>query len=95
VQFVVIAYDGENVLERRMASREAHLATCRQYKETGNYIHGGAMLDDDGNMIGSVMFWEFPSREALDEWYRSEPYVVNNVWSKVEIRPFRIPSQNK
>ncbi|GAA3325292.1 hypothetical protein GCM10020331_056570 [Ectobacillus funiculus] len=41
-------------------------------------------------MIGSMMIVDYPSREELDNWLKVEPYVVGNVWQKLEIQPCRV-----
>ena len=92
MQFLLIAYDGtdENALERRMKVREEHLKRISVLKSSGNFLYGGAILDDSGKMIGSSILYEFPDRQALDEKLKEEPYLTEGVWQKVEIRPFRI-----
>lgn len=91
MQFLVIAYDGtdEAALDRRMAAREKHIEGTRQMKETGAMLKGGAILDDDGKMIGSAMIVEFPSRDDVDIWLAADPYTTGDVWRTVDVRPFR------
>jgi uncharacterized protein YciI len=93
MQFVLIGRDGQDpdALDRRMAVREKHLAMCQTLKAQGRYITGGAMLNDDGQMIGSVVIYDFPDRQALEAWLPTEPYIQGNVWQDIEINPFRIP----
>ncbi|MBY0405527.1 MAG: YciI family protein [Cyanobacteria bacterium] len=93
MQFVLMGYDGDDdaALERRLAVRENHLAMCAKLKAQGNYISGGAILNDDGKMIGSVIFYDFPSREEMELWLRTEePYVLGDVWRTIQIHPFRL-----
>ncbi|HEX2922342.1 MAG TPA: YciI family protein [Bacteroidales bacterium] len=92
MQFLVIGYDGEDAgaLERRMKSREKHLERIEQLKKSGNFIFGGAMLDDNGKMIGSTIVYEFPDRKDLDKILKDEPYIVGDVWKKVTIYPYRL-----
>ena len=92
MQFVVIAYDGEDshAPERRTKARPAHIEGAARMKKDGSMLTGGAMLDDDGAMIGSVMVVDFPSRAELDAWLASDPYVTGNVWRRIEVRPFRV-----
>jgi uncharacterized protein YciI len=97
MQFVLIAYDGEDdgALERRMKAREEHLKKIDILKSRGEFIFGGAILDNSGKMIGSTILYEFPDRAALDEWLKGEPYINQNVWAKIEIRPFRLAATVK
>ena len=92
MQFVVIAYDGtdSDAPARRTAVREAHLESARRMRDAGEIIKGGAILDEEGAMMGSVIFVEFPSREALDAWLEADPYVTGGVWLKIDVLPFRV-----
>jgi uncharacterized protein YciI len=91
MQFLITAYDGtdEGALERRMAAREAHLVGARAMKASGSMIVGGAILDDQGRMVGSSCIVEFPARDAVDAWLAADPYVTGNVWQKIDVQPFR------
>jgi uncharacterized protein YciI len=97
MQFILIAYDGTDTdaLARRMKVREEHLAKIEIMKASGEFVAGGAILDDGGKMIGSMIVYEFPDRAMLDERLKDEPYFTQNVWEKVEIRPFRMASIKK
>jgi uncharacterized protein len=92
MQFLVIAYDGTDpgALDRRMKVREEHLQNTGILKQRGEFKCGGAILDDDGKMIGSMIVYDFPDRRALDEYLKNEVYFTRGVWEKVEIKPFRI-----
>jgi len=94
MQYIVLAYDGtdEKVLERRMAVRGQHLIVVEENFKAGKQIYGGAILNDNGNMIGSMMVMEYESRVELDKWLEVEPYVVEKVWDKIEIQPFTTAS---
>lgn len=96
MQFVLICRDGtdEKALERRMAAREAHIASFKEGLASGQNILGGAILDDAGTMRGSVMVVEFPDRESLDKWLKSDPYVTGDVWKDIEILPFRLAGKS-
>jgi uncharacterized protein len=91
-QYVVHAWDGtdDQALERRMKARPAHFDNSRRIKASGNFVLGGAMLNDEGKMIGSTMVLQFETKEELQRWVDTEPYITGNVWQKVDIRPFRV-----
>lgn len=92
MQFLIIARDGSDAeaLQRRLAVREAHLANAARLQAEGHLLIGGALLGDDGGMIGSAAVAEFDSREALDEWLRTDPYVTGDVWRDIEVLPYRV-----
>jgi uncharacterized protein len=89
MQFIVTCYDGidEKALERRLAARVEHLKSVEERFKAGEFLYGAALLDDEGKMKGSMMVVEYPSREELDNWLEVEPYVIGNVWKKIEVQP--------
>lgn len=89
MQFLVIGFDGKDrkALERRLAARPAHLALGDKLVRSGNMWYGAALLDKSGKMNGSVLLMDFPNRKKLQSWLDKEPYVVKDVWKKIEIRP--------
>ena len=89
--YVLHAYDytDEGAYDRRLAVRQAHLDGVRGLKANGHFMLGGALLDPDGKMIGSMMVIDFNSMEQLNEWLPNDPYVVGRVWDRIDIKPFR------
>ncbi len=92
MQFVVTAYDGtdEYALERRLRARAEHLKSVEKRFNEGNHLYGAALLDDTEKMIGSMMVVDYPSKEALDEWLKEEPYVTGNVWQRIDVLPCKV-----
>jgi uncharacterized protein len=92
VQWLIVARDGRDAQahERRMAARPAHLENAARLQGKGQLLVGGALLDDDGRMIGSACVAQFASRAELDEWLRTDPYVTGNVWQDIQIMPYRV-----
>jgi uncharacterized protein YciI len=91
-QYLVIAHDGKDdeALERRKNFRPNHLAGAKKLKENNNFIIGGAMLDDEENMRGSIMIVQFETQEDFQKWYDNEPYITGGVWKEIEVKPFRV-----
>lgn len=92
MEFLVMAYDGKDAeaQARRLLARPAHLDNIAVLKAAGAFVNGGAILDDQGNMIGSTLYMSFESREALDVWLQSDPYVTGGVWVDIEVTPIRL-----
>ncbi|MCS6808786.1 MAG: YciI family protein [Bacteroidota bacterium] len=86
-QYIIYAkdYTDTDAVHRRMEARSAHFEGVKALKARGCFIVGGALLNEDGRMIGSMMVLEFPTRADLDAWYAQEPYVIGKVWENVEI----------
>ena len=92
MQFMITAYDGKDdaAMDRRMEARPAHIAGAAELKQVGKIIAGGAILDDDEQMIGSTLYVEFANREALDNWLNNDPYVTGGVWQDISVLPIRL-----
>jgi len=92
MQFLLIAYDwtDEEALQRRLNVREEHLEKIGVLKRSGECLFGGAILDEEGKMIGSTIVYEFPDRQSLDVKLIDEPYINSGVWKTIEIRNFRL-----
>ena len=83
MQFVITAYDGAGMLEKRLAVRGSHLENMKKFQ--GHVLCAGGLLDEEGKMKGSLLVMEFESREGLDEYLAAEPYIRENVWEKVQV----------
>ena len=88
MQFLVKAYDGENMLDKRMEVRPRHLEGMKQLGK--QIICAGGLLDEAGRMKGSALVLEFPDRTALDEYLKNEPYVVEGVWQRIEVEQMNV-----
>ncbi|MBR4895099.1 MAG: hypothetical protein IKZ41_01625, partial [Clostridia bacterium] len=78
MQFIITAHDGAGTLERRMQVRPRHLENLGKIK--GRILCAGGLLDENGRMKGSVLVMEFENRALLEEYLRSEPYLLEHVW---------------
>jgi uncharacterized protein YciI len=97
MEFLILAYDGTDpeAKDRRLASRQAHLEGVQSMIEAGSFISGGAILSESGEMIGSTLYVEFESREKLDQWLRTDPYVTGGVWVNVDVKPIKLVFRDK
>lgn len=91
-QYLITAYDytDDGALQRRMNVRPHHLYGASELKAKGNYVVGGAMLNEEGNMIGSTMILQFEDEEELEAWKQGEPYITQKIWESVDIKPFKV-----
>jgi uncharacterized protein YciI len=85
MQYLVIAYDNANALERRLESRDEHVEGVRKLMAEGKIINAAALMEEDV-MVGSTLFIDFETDEELDAWLENEPYVKNNVWDMDEFQ---------
>ena len=91
-QFLLLAddYKDPDALSRRMSVREEHLKRMRIEKAAGRFIVGGAKLNEQGNMHGSMLVVQLDNEEAVKQWVNEDPYITGKVWEHVEILPFRV-----
>lgn len=93
--YVIEGYDGEDVLERRLAARAAHLQRLVALRDAGRLLVAGPCpaidAEDPGpaGFTGSVVIAEFESLEAARAWADADPYVEAGVYARVDVRPFR------
>jgi uncharacterized protein YciI len=84
--FVITALDRENSLALRMATRPAHF----EYAHATEAVRlGGPFLNDNGEMIGSLIIIEAPDLAAAREWQENDPYMKAGLFAKSELRPWK------
>ena len=88
MQFMIKALDGKDKLAKRMEVRPRHLEGMEKLRS--HIICAGGLLDDAGKMKGSVLILDFPSRAELDSYLSAEPYVVEQVWEKIEVEVMNV-----
>ena len=89
--YFVLAHDGTDseAPQRRQRVRNAHLEGLKPAVESGMVQLGGAILDDDGGMVGSVVLIEADSPAAARDFIENDVYRREGVWQTVEIYPFK------
>ena len=85
MQYLVTAHDGKDMLEKRLAVRGRHLDNIGRI--ISHVVCAGGILDDAGRMAGSVLVLDFDTREELDGYLKSEPYILEGVWQDVRVEP--------
>ena len=89
MKFLIVAHDGKGkkAAQLRQTIRPTHLEGIQGLIKKKHLEVGGALLNDDGAMIGSMMVVDFRNRRALDAYLKREPYVTEGVWKKITITP--------
>lgn len=89
--FLILAHDAddEGAPGRRAAVRERHLAEVRPLVESGKLQVGGAFLDDEGTMRGSMLLLEAEDEAEARSVLRDDVYAREGVWERFEIWPFK------
>jgi len=73
-------------LETRKANRDAHLAYIA---ETGVVAQAGPLLNDQGDMAGSLVILTVADMEAARAWAAADPYAQAGLFASVDIHPWK------
>jgi uncharacterized protein len=84
--FVITALDRANSLELRMATRAAHFEYARA---AGAVKLGGPFLNENGDMIGSLIIIEATDLATAQNWQRNDPYAKAGLFAHAEVRPWK------
>ena len=85
MHFVIHAMDRPDVGDLRALIRERHL----DYLAGFDVVFGGPLLDDEGEMCGSLIVVDMPDRTAVAELAAGDPYSKAGLFSQVIIRGLR------
>lgn len=90
--FVLSCTDNEGTVEKRIATRPAHVARLEQLNDEGRLIVAGALPKDPSNpqagFYGSTIIVDFESREAVEAWVAEEPFLKEGIYSHIDIKSF-------
>ena len=87
-KFVFIAHDKPGALDLRVATRPAHRAFLDAH--AAMIVLGGPILDEAGDMAGSLMILEAEDRAAVERFAAEDPYAKAGLFVSVEVRPWRL-----
>ncbi|PKO91853.1 MAG: hypothetical protein CVU15_09670 [Betaproteobacteria bacterium HGW-Betaproteobacteria-1] len=93
--YAIIAEDTPNSLEKRMASRPAHLARLQQLQDEARLLLAGPFPAIDSadpgtaGYSGSLIIAAFANLEAARTWAEADPFVTSGVYANVVVKPFR------
>lgn len=86
--YFLLLYDYvDNIIERRVPHREAHLALVQEFVAANELVLGGAFSDPAD---GAVVVFNVEDRERIEEFVKRDPYVGNNLVANWRIRPWTV-----
>lgn len=81
----LIAHDKPGALSLRQENRPAHVA----YLKSGDAVQqAGPLLDDAGEMVGSLIILDVPDKAAAESWAASDPYGKAGLFESVTLIPW-------
>lgn len=86
--FAVIRQDKANSLPLRISERPNHL----EYLTTvlHKIMYGGALTDDAGNQIGSMLVIDVENQSEADTFADADPFVSAGLFASTLVQPFRL-----
>lgn len=93
--YAIIGQDIPDSLEKRTASRPAHVARLQTLQTQGSLLLAGPFpavdAEDPGvaGFTGSLIVAEFSSLLEAQTWADADPYLLSGVYSRVTVQPFR------
>lgn len=86
MRFALMTKDKPGALQTRLDNREAHLAYIA---DTGVVEMAGPVLDDEGQMCGSLIVLEVEDMAAAQVWAENDPYAKAGLFSDVTLRAWK------
>jgi uncharacterized protein len=81
--YAVICEDRPGALAVRQSNRPEHRAYL---DSTGVVVLAGPLLDDAGEMNGSLVVIDVPDRATAEAWAEGDPYARAGLFARVEVR---------
>lgn len=94
--YAIEGYDGDDVLALRRQARTRHLARLTALRDAGRLLLAGPCPRSDAEepgpagFSGSIVVAEFASLDEARDWADADPYVEAGVYTRVDVRPFRL-----
>jgi hypothetical protein len=92
---MIYSIDVTNSLEKRLATRPAHLARLEALKAQDRLFTAGPLPAIDSNdpgsagFTGSLVVAEFGSLEEAKTWASEDPYLAAGVYQESIVKPFK------
>lgn len=78
----LIAHDNPNSTDVRKDNRPAHLDYL---KSSDQVLQAGPFLNEEGQMIGSLIILDVPDMEAAQDWAENDPYAKAGLFKNVSL----------
>ncbi len=93
--YAVMSTDVDGSLERRLETREEHLARLNSLAAEGRVLVAGPhpAIDSedpgDAGFSGSLVIVDFESLDEARKWADDDPYLAAGVYENVIVKPFK------
>ncbi len=93
--YALICEDVPDSLQKRLATRPAHLERLQILQDQGRLIlagpHPAVDTENPGEagFTGSLIVAEFTDLQAAQDWANADPYIAAGVYAQVTVKPFK------
>jgi uncharacterized protein len=87
-RYMIHCADRPDALEVRLANRPAHLEFLKA-QPAGLIRAAGPLLDEAGDMRGSLFLIDAPDIETVRAFAAADPYAQAGLFERVDIQPWR------
>jgi uncharacterized protein YciI len=85
--YALIYHVVDDYVERRARYREDHLRLARDSQRRGELVLGGAFSDPPDR---ALLVFRAADRAVVEDFVRNDPYVINGLVVRWEIRPWAV-----
>src|SRR5712664_3526621 len=82
----------DDMVNRRAPFREEHLRLARESRERGELVLGGALAEP---VDRALLVFHVDERSKVESFARKDPYVLNGLATKWEVRPWNVVVGNE
>jgi len=83
MQFMAYCLDKPGALTIRMANRPDHVEYLAS--NNGRLVFAGPLMDEDDNMMGSLLVLEVENRAEMDRFLADDPYAKAGLFQSVTV----------
>ncbi len=93
--YAIVGQDVPDSLDRRLATRPAHVERLHALQQAGRLLLAGPFPAIDCNdpgatgFTGSLIVAEFDTLADAQAWAEADPYMAAGVYAGVSVKPFR------
>jgi uncharacterized protein len=93
--YMIYSEDTDASLDKRLATRSAHLARLEQLKNEGRLLLAGPLPAIDSidpgaaGFTGSLVVAEFATLNDAQRWADADPYLAAGVYARSTVKPFK------
>ena len=86
--FIIKAKDKAQHLSIRLKNRQAHRDYLQTPQDSVVLEFAGPILDDSGEMCGSLLVVKATTKEQVQTFLNGDPYAIAGLFQEVSIEPF-------